>query len=433
MRREDGRKNRRGRRGPYRSSGRDAGSYEDEFEEGGAYDDYDDYDDDGYDDYDDYSEPGGDLDEEPFDDRSRHGRGFDERDEYDEYDEVGSPARFDEFDDDEPDEEFAPPPRRRRRRAGATERPVRETRRRAGRDRDPRESRQRRAKPSRRKAGRARPGAYDGARERERYDEVPVAPPRRRRRRSRRKRASLMDFCTPVFACVSMLPREPGAVQPGYQEFRDQVTTALRRLETEAPNHGIDLEDAREAKYALALLVDDQVAESEWIGKGQWEPLNEDPEGGVNFFRKLEQFGRKRKAAKAVYLVCLAFGYRGQYAELDPTEQAAKVDAIRKNLIDDLHPRPLLKAPELFPEAYQEPIPVEQEVPPPPRWWLAASAGAVILALLVFLLLFWGAGRLPGGAEQAVTAALERSGVAVEQHASTGAGGGAVEPQGGER
>ena len=152
--------------------------------------------------------------------------------------------------------------------------------------------------------------------------------------------------------------------------------------------------------------MDEQVAESEWTAKMQWlnEPLSivklQDPEGGISFFTFLDQLGERQKAVKEVYLVCLALGFRGKYAELDVTQQAAKIAEVRQKLLRSIHPTPLESRELLFPEAYVEAVPLEDESPAPPRWWIAASLGTAAAAILIYAVLFWSAGNLPHSAEE---------------------------------
>ncbi len=217
----------------------------------------------------------------------------------------------------------------------------------------------------------------------------------------RRERLRLMDLCTPVFGYAALLPRDSGGIHPGYQQFRKEVLTALQRIESEAADHGIDREDAREAVYALALLMDEQVGESEWSGKLEWfnEPLGmsllKDPEGGVNLFNRLDSLGERQREVKEIFLVCLSLGYRGKYIEMEPVQQAARIGEIRQRLIRSINPRPIDGRRVLFPEAYSPAFPLEDEAPPPPRWWLVASLGTVAAALGIYILLYWSAGGLP--------------------------------------
>lgn len=217
----------------------------------------------------------------------------------------------------------------------------------------------------------------------------------------RLQKKSLMDLCTPVLAYSSVLPRDAGGMHPSYAQFRQEVLTALQRIETEAPEFGIDREDAQDAIYGLSLFLDEDVAKSEWSGKSQWagEPLYavklQDPEGGINFFRKLDEMGDRRRAVKEVFLVCLAMGFRGKYAELDPTQEAAKLGEIRQRVLRSIHPTPLDSVDELFPEAYEPAEPLVDDVPPPPKWWITASFAVVVVAVIAYALLLWAAHEAP--------------------------------------
>ena len=252
---------------------------------------------------------------------------------------------------------------------------------------------------------------YDDRRARSDRDEddLDEAPRRRRspeRAPRRRERLGLMDLCTPIFGYAAILPRESEGVHPSYPQFRQEVLAALQRIESEAAGHGIDREDAAEARWALAAFLDEQIADSEWSGKAQWstEPLYmvqlNDPQAGVNFFSRLESLGDRQRAVKEVFLVCLAMGFRGQFAELDPTQQAARIGEIRQKTIRSVHRQPLESMEVLFPEAYEPAVPIETEAPPPPRPWVIMSSAAVVLVAILYLVLYWAAGRLPHDAEK---------------------------------
>lgn len=249
----------------------------------------------------------------------------------------------------------------------------------------------------------SRPGRFSG----ESWDDDFRGERRGPERPRRRQRLTLMEICTPVFAYASILPRDAGGMHPSYQQFRQEVLSALQRIESEAEEHGIDRDDATDAVYALCLFLDSEIAASEWTGKLQWanEPLYavklQDPEGGENFFKKLDAMGDRRRAAKEIFLVCLAMGYRGKYADLEPTQQAARLGEIRQKVLRSIHPNPLDQADVLFPEAYEAAAALENDVPPPPRWWLFASIGGAVLALLIWIVLYVAADKIPSGpAEQ---------------------------------
>jgi type VI secretion system protein ImpK len=222
----------------------------------------------------------------------------------------------------------------------------------------------------------------------------------------RRERLSLMDLASPIFGYAAILPREAGGVHPSYPQFRQEVLAALQKIESEAAEHGIEREDAAEARFALAAFMDEQVADSEWSGRSQWssEPLYmvllNDPQAGVNFFSRLEGLGDRQRTVKEVYLVCLAMGFRGKFAELDPTQQAARIGEIRQKTIRSIHRKPLDGMDVLFPEAYEPAVPIETEAPPPPRPWVLLSAGVVALAVILYFVLYWAAGGLPRDAQK---------------------------------
>jgi len=260
-------------------------------------------------------------------------------------------------------------------------------------------------------------------------DEEEERPRRRRKSRGRKSshpKLTLLDLCTPVFGHAAVLPREESGVHPTYQQFRDEVMGALQKIIGEAEENGIEREDAIEARYALALFMDEQVSLSAWSGRPEWsgEPFSmvllNDPQGGINFYTHLEQLGERQKAVKRIYLLCLALGYRGKYAELDPTQQAAEIGNIRQKTLRSIQ-EPLDQRDVLFPEAYAEAEPLEGQVPPPPKWWIAASAGLTIVLVVLWVLMYWYAGNYqPQSAEDTLGGILNagsETGQIVEQPA----------------
>lgn len=229
------------------------------------------------------------------------------------------------------------------------------------------------------------------------------------------RRLSLMDLCTPVFGMAALLPRQGGGGQPAYQTFRDKVMRALKDLEGAAGRPGIDREDVVEASYALCLFFDEQVADSEWSARHQWaaEPLHviihQDPEGGVNFFRRLDALGDRQSEVREVFLTCLALGFRGQYAEFEPAQQAAQIGGVRQRILRDIQPQPLDKQPHLFPEGYR---PAEGRGGPEkfPKWWLPAGIGIAVFALVIWLVLFFMADGLPRQAEKVIGPLVQAAG-----------------------
>ena len=167
-----------------------------------------------------------------------------------------------------------------------------------------------------------------------------------------------MDLCTPVFGYVAIL-RSDEALGLDYGQFRQRVLETLSQIEDDAERNRIESEDAREAVYALSLLIDEQVAESEWIGREQWaaEPLNvvkiNDPAGGVNFFEHLLELGERQKEVKKIFLICLAMGFHGKYAELDEVQQASQLAELRRKVVRSIN-RTSLEKREYLPWVFNE-------------------------------------------------------------------------------
>lgn len=248
-----------------------------------------------------------------------------------------------------------------------------------------------------------------------------------------RRRLNLMDLSTPVFGYAAILPRDQGGIHPSYQQFRQEVTAALDRIEREAPDHGVEREDAREACYALSLFLDEQVADSEWSGKSQWsaEPLSivrlNDPEGGIHFFDHLEGLGNRQRGVKKVYLVCLSLGFRGKFGELDPAMQGTRLGEIRQKLVRTIQ-EPLENKPVLFPDAYVSAAPIEIDAANSPAWWKFAALGSTAVLVMLWFLLFWVAGRKPEPAIERLRDVVQDSGDSQRADAAEPARGEGVEP-----
>jgi type VI secretion system protein ImpK len=243
----------------------------------------------------------------------------------------------------------------------------------------------------------------------ERVARDPYETRRRPRRAARAERPpALMDLCTPLFAFASLIPREAGDTQPSYAPFREQVMGGLQTLARDAETMGIDRQDAQEASFALSVLLDELVAKSEWLAKTQWmqEPLgrtlHNDPQGGVTFFDRLSRLEERQKEVKAVYLVCLALGFEGKFAELDPAIRREKVAEIRLTLLRAVHPEPADRLRRLFPDAYRPAYPIEEPRRPMPGWVLATSIAAIVVSLVIYGLLLWWASVLSTGPSESL-------------------------------
>ena len=231
---------------------------------------------------------------------------------------------------------------------------------------------------------------------------------RRPKGRGAARKLELIDLCKPVIGYVGVLPGEEGGPGPDFLKFREGVVAELQKIEPQAREHGIEPQDAQAAMYALALFLDEQVLSSGWEAKVQWaaQPLSiallGDPEGGVNFFRKLEGLREDQTEVMKIYLFCLALGYRGMYITEDVRKREATIEKIKKDLHRRIGERAMESMERLFPDAYTPSEGVEDEVEPPPAWWVWASVGVVIASILLWILLYWLAGRSPQSARDAI-------------------------------
>jgi type VI secretion system protein ImpK len=139
-----------------------------------------------------------------------------------------------------------------------------------------------------------------------------------------------------------------------------------------------------------------------WAAEPLHIVLHEDPEGGINFFKRMEGLADRQAEVREVYLACLAFGYRGKYAEFETTQQASQLGAVRQRLVREILREPLDKLPQLFPGGYRPAQPPAATGSGTPRWWLFAGIGVAVLSLVLWIVLFVLAGRAPRAAEEAI-------------------------------
>lgn len=244
------------------------------------------------------------------------------------------------------------------------------------------------------------------------YDDDAPQPRRRRRAvapaQTQAAEVGLLELCTPVFALARLLPGSAEDAQPEYELYRRQVLDEIRGLETRAAEHAVEPADAQHAAYALCLFIDEQVNASAWSERERWaaEPLHimlqNDPEGGIHFFERLHQFGEHQSELKAVYLTCLAMGFRGMYAEYEDSAQAQQLMEIREKVFEGLGVRAMQRRRELFPEGYREAKPLEVTVPSGRLVWKLASFVACAVGLLLIAGMWIWSARRVSNAEDAL-------------------------------
>jgi type VI secretion system protein ImpK len=104
--------------------------------------------------------------------------------------------------------------------------------------------------------------------------------------------------------------------------LRQRINVLFSSMAQRGKQVGISDVDLREATYAIAALMDEQLLRSNWSGRTAWmaQPLqltyfNENT-AGEGFFQRLnamEQTSGKEHLVQ-IYYLCLALGFQGRYA-----------------------------------------------------------------------------------------------------------------------
>ena len=119
--------------------------------------------------------------------------------------------------------------------------------------------------------------------------------------------------------------------------LRRRIIDMFESAEQKGKGSGCSEESLRQARFALAALLDETIMSSSWSRKDSWSSNTLQYEffreniAGVEFFNRLEAL-RRSPAADAglleVYYLCLVLGFEGQYK----IHNREKLKFLRKNL-----------------------------------------------------------------------------------------------------
>jgi type VI secretion system protein ImpK len=109
---------------------------------------------------------------------------------------------------------------------------------------------------------------------------------------------------------------------PPAAELRQRIVAMLDAMIGKGRSAGIPDVELAEARYALTAFIDEQILKSNWPGRGEWmnQPLQlvlyREYTAGENFFARMRALLQSGSASAAlqIYYLCLALGFRGQYA-----------------------------------------------------------------------------------------------------------------------
>jgi len=173
------------------------------------------------------------------------------------------------------------------------------------------------------------------------------------------------------------------------QQLRANVGSMFAAIERDARVAAIPTEDILSARFALTAFIDEAIARSDWFGKRDWaqRPLALEyfstNNAGDEFFSKLDEL-RLRPEARVgvleVYYTCLALGFEGRYALVDPRQLRALIESLGRDL-ERIRGRVIDLSPHWAPpgELMER---VKKELP---VWAVTLACAAVLFVVFVVL------------------------------------------------
>ncbi len=205
------------------------------------------------------------------------------------------------------------------------------------------------------------------------------------------------DFYSRVAAAHRDLEAVPGGVSP--EDAQAPLLAVLESIASGAEDrYATDSLSLQQARYLMACFADDQLGRGDGPGAVAWRGstlesrLFQSEEGGTEVFRRIDKLleigdpGRRDLAA--AYLLAVALGFRGRYADADGERPLRDY---RRRLLG-------LAAPErqgddaarwITPSAYSHTLGrVRAALLPGLGTWAWIAGGAVLLLFLVSYLIF---------------------------------------------
>ncbi|HET7921782.1 MAG TPA: DotU family type IV/VI secretion system protein [Gammaproteobacteria bacterium] len=153
-----------------------------------------------------------------------------------------------------------------------------------------------------------------------------------------------------------------GAEQQGVacDTLRAEVSAQLKGCERRARELGLSEPALEAARFAVAAYLDELVLTSSWPDKPHWQAMTLQRElfhtsnAGAEFYVRLGALGEDEtaRAAREVFYLCLALGFRGKYFGDARFHELTEVKRASLRLLLPDSQGLDLKAVTLFPEAY---------------------------------------------------------------------------------
>lgn len=179
-----------------------------------------------------------------------------------------------------------------------------------------------------------------------------------------------------------------GSKLPAADVLESRIAGVLDEMAERARAAGIPEQDITEARYALCAYLDERILAVDWPGRQAWtaRPLqltyfNENT-AGEGFFQRLAalEASPRQLHVLQVYYLCLALGFRGQFAVRGEVGLGEVLDRVARRLSAALPPSDVI-SPRGEPVGAVRSM-VRRELP-----LVAASIGILVLSIVVFVVL----------------------------------------------
>ena len=169
----------------------------------------------------------------------------------------------------------------------------------------------------------------------------------------------LSDCFLDLIARVLSLQSSAPELQPGYEEFRDDIDRRLAASDGYAQRREVGRDDYDQARFAVCAFVDEAILGSGWPHRARWldDQLQRrhyhTSDAGEAFFTRLEGVGLHQREVREIYYLCLALGFAGRFCRPGEEHRLEQVrTANLKILLGSSLGLPCLERTELFPEAH---------------------------------------------------------------------------------
>lgn len=138
---------------------------------------------------------------------------------------------------------------------------------------------------------------------------------------------SLARIADDLFGTVLLFHEASEAQRPPAPALRHHLLALLDGIAKHPEVQRLAADDVEEARFALVAWADEMILRSSWSGRDEWlrDPLQlqlyRTNRAGEEFHDHLARLRPDQNQARAVYFLCLVFGFEGRYAG-QPAERA---------------------------------------------------------------------------------------------------------------